>query len=49
MNREHYLKILILLSNLESLILAYKVQIPDYLFAEMEWATGQLGEEILKE
>jgi len=49
MTREQYLNILILLSTLESLILANKVVIPDHLFAEMEWATGQLGEEILKE
>ena len=48
MTREQYLNILILLSTLESLILANKVVIPDYLFAEMERATAQLREEILK-
>lgn len=48
MTREQYLNILILLSTLESLILANKVAIPDYLYASMELATGQLREEILK-
>ena len=48
MTREQYLNILILLSTLESLILAHKVPIPDHLFASMELATGQLREEILK-
>lgn len=49
MNREQYLNILILISTLESLILAHKVPIPDYLFAEMERATDELRKEILKE
>jgi len=49
MTREQYLNILILISTLESLILAHKVPIPDCLFAEMERATAQLREEILKE
>lgn len=48
MNREQYLNILILLSTLESLILAHKVTIPDHLFAEMERSTDELRKEILK-
>ena len=48
MTREQYLNILILLSTLESLILANKVVIPDYLFAEFERATQELRKEILK-
>ncbi len=48
MNREQYLNILILLSTLESLILAHKVQIPDYLYADMERSTDELRKEILK-
>jgi hypothetical protein len=48
MTREQYLNILILLSALESLILAHKVHIPDYLFAEMERGTELLRKEILK-
>lgn len=48
MNREQYLNILILISALESLILAHKVPIPDYLFAEMERSTDELRKEILK-
>ena len=48
MTREQYLNILILISNLESLILAHKVSIPDYLFAEMERSTDGLRKEILK-
>ena len=49
MTREQYLNILILLSTLESLILAHKVQIPDGLFTELERATDDLRKEILKE
>jgi len=49
MTREQYLNILILISTLESLILAHKVSIPDYLFAEMERSTDELRKEILKE
>lgn len=49
MTREQYLNILILLSNLESLIIANKVMFPDYLYAEMERATDELRKEILKE
>ena len=48
MTREQYLNILILLSTLESLILANKVVVPDYLFAEMERSTDGLRKEILK-
>lgn len=48
MTREQYLNILILLSALESLILANKVVIPDYLFAEFERAAEELRKEILK-
>ena len=48
MTREQYLNILILLSTLESLILANKVVIPDYLFAEFERATEELRKEILQ-
>lgn len=48
MTREQYLNILILLSTLESLILANKVVIPDYLFAEFERATEALRKEILQ-
>lgn len=48
MTREQYLNILILISTLESLILAHKVPIPDYLFAEMERATEELRKEILQ-
>ena len=48
MTREQYLNILILLSTLESLILANRVVIPDHLFAEMERATQELRKEILK-
>lgn len=48
MTREQYLNILILLSTLESLILANKVVVPDYLFADMEYATNELRKEILK-
>ena len=48
MTREQYLNILILLSTLESLILASRVVIPDHLFAEMERATEELRKEILK-
>ena len=49
MTREQYLNILILLSTLESLILANRVVIPDHLFAEMERSTDELRKEILKE
>ena len=48
MTREQYLNILILLSTLESLILANRVVIPDHLFAELERATEELRKEILK-
>ena len=48
MTREQYLSILILLSTLESLILANRVVIPDHLFAEMERATEELRKEILQ-
>ena len=48
MTREQYLNILILLSTLESLILANRVVIPDHLFAEMERATEELRKEILR-
>jgi len=48
MTREQYLNILILLSTLESLMLANKVPIPEGLFDDLEWATGQLRKEILK-
>ena len=48
MTREQYLNILILLSTLESLILANRVVIPDHLFAEMDRATEELRKEILK-
>ena len=49
MTREQYLNILILISTLESLILANKVHIPDYLYASFEFATNELRKEILKE
>lgn len=49
MTREQYLNILILISTLESLILANKVMVPDHLFAEMERVTDELRKEILKE
>ena len=49
MTREQHLNILILLSTLESLILANKVVIPDYLFAEFERATEALRGAVLKE
>ena len=48
MTREQYLNILILLSTLESLILANRVVIPDHLFADLERATEELRKEILK-
>lgn len=48
MTREQYLNILILISTLESLILAHKVTIPDHLFTDMEYATNELRKEILK-
>ena len=48
MTREQYLNILILLSTLESLMLANRVVIPDHLFAEMERATEELRKEILQ-
>ena len=48
MTREQHLNILILLSTLESLIMAHKVPIPDYLFAEMERSTDELRKEILQ-
>ncbi len=48
MTREQYLNILILLSTLESLILANKVVIPDHLFAEFGRVAEELRKEILK-
>ena len=48
MTREQHLNTLILLSTLESLILANRVVIPDHLFAEMERATEELRKEILR-
>lgn len=48
MTREQYLNILILISTLESLILAHKVQIPEGLFDDMDRATEELRKEILK-
>jgi hypothetical protein len=48
MTREQYLNILILLSTLESLILAHKVAIPEGLFDDMERSTDELRKEILK-
>ena len=48
MTREQYLNILILISTLESLILASKVQIPEGLLDEMDRATEELRKEILK-
>ena len=48
MTREQHLNTLILLSTVESLILANRVVIPDHLFAEMERATEELRKEILQ-
>ena len=48
MTREQYLNILILISTLESLILASKAQIPEGLLDEMNRATEELRKEILK-
>lgn len=48
MTREQHLNILILLSTLESLILAQKVPIPAGLFDDMDRATEELRKEILK-
>ena len=48
MTREQFLNILILISTLESLILASKVQIPEGLFDDMDRATEELRKEILK-
>ena len=49
MTREQYLNILILISNLESLILAHKVSIPVPLSADIDYVTKELRKEILKE
>lgn len=48
MNREQYLNILILLSTLESLILAHKAPIPVPLSADIDYVTKELRKEILK-
>ncbi len=48
MTREQHLNILILISTLESLILASKVQIPEGLLDDMERSTDELRKEILK-
>ena len=48
MTREQYLNLLILLSTLESLILAHKVQIPEGLWEDMDQSTALLRKEVLK-
>ena len=48
MTREQHLHILILLSTLESLILAQKVPIPAGLFEDIDLATEALRKEILQ-
>ena len=48
MTREQYLNILILLSSLESLILANKVPVPDYLFDRLVESVDLLRKEVLK-
>ena len=49
MTREQCLNILILISTLESLILAQKVTIPEGLFDELVDATDALRKEVLNE
>ena len=49
MTREQHLNILILLSTLESLILAQKVPIPAGLFEDIDLVTEALRKEVLKE
>jgi hypothetical protein len=48
MTREQHLNILILLSTLESLILAQKVPIPEGLFEDIDLVTETLRKEILQ-
>ena len=48
MTREQHLNILILISSLESLILAHKVQIPEGLFEDIDLVTEALRKEVLK-
>ncbi len=48
MTREQYLDLLILLSSLESLILANKVVVPDYLFDQFSKSVDLLRQEVLK-
>lgn len=48
MTREQYLDLLILLSSLESLILANKVVVPDYLFDQFAKNVELLRKEVLK-
>ncbi len=48
MTREQHLNILILLSTLESLILAQKVAIPTGLFEDIDLVTEALRKEILQ-
>lgn len=48
MTREQHLNILILLSTLESLILAQKVPIPEGLFEDIDLVTDTLRKEILQ-
>ena len=49
MTREQYLNILILISTLESLMLAHKVTLPEGLLDDMERATDALRKEVLNE
>ena len=48
MTREQYLDLLILLSSLESLILANKVVVPDYLLDRLVESVDLLRQEVLK-
>lgn len=48
MTREQHLNILILISTLESLILAHKVAIPEGLFEDLDRVTEALRKEILQ-
>jgi len=48
MTREQYLDLLILLSSLESLILAHKVPVPDSMFDLLVESVDLLRKEILK-
>ena len=49
MTREQHLNILILLSTLESLIMAHKVAIPEGLFEDIDLVTEALRKAVLKE